>query len=1349
MKVSFAHDRGPRPSSFEKLFPLVTCLMLSLASSRNLAARGLEDGQPVIRNYLPAEYQAYDQSTAAVQDSHGLVYFGNRDLVLEYDGENWRKIPVPNAAYVQALAIDSNDVIYVGGVNELGYVQTEARGERRFVSLLRHLPAEDQDFQDVFAVHSTLEGIYFTASQHLFRWSNNQFRVWRLKSPGRLSSYWVANHLYVVQPGVGLLRLEGDVLRLVSHDPIFSSDRYLPMMLPRPDGSVLVCTFRHGLYLLRENAVVPFSSAVNEFLKVNQPHSGVLLQNGSVAIATLLGGMIVFHADGTFQALIDESVGLQTNRVHQVLQDRLGSLWLPLGYGISRVELFAPVSVFSSYLGLKHSLVNDVLRYHDQLFAATDSGVYQLAPAPNGVGISRFKLVNGLRDSFTTLESQSAGLLAGGANGVFWIRNERTQRIYPAKGSNDVGEVDVILRSKVQPERFFVGGAGGLRSFWYENDRWRDEGQIAGVDVEVRSIVETEKGVLWLGTLNSGVVHVSFEEGTARDRGPARVRRYGAGEGLPPNHGWVRIYRYHGRELFTTDRGIYSFDSMGQRFQPERVFGERFADGSTSVTGFASDGEDLVWLLALKSGAEASVLERPQILCGHRQQSGVYAWKPLPVWVNDVLGTVEELTWDSASKVLWCGTKEGLLRVDLRLLPPREANVATLIRRVAQPGGKLLFDGHDGLERNDPVLDHKRNSIHFEYAAPRRFVGDKNEYQTYLEGFDSEWSDFSVKTTRDFTNLREAQYRFKVRAREGDGNLSQAASFAFSVQAPWFRTVWAYLLYAVAFGGVIWLSVQLRSQALRRNNLELQTRVQARTVEVDKKNEELAAKIQALKISEQHAQEEKEKAIQSEQRALDASRAKSVFLANMSHELRTPLNAILGFAQLMEGERGRSLQDKEQLDIILRSGEHLLGLINDVLSISKIEAGKQTLHEEVFGLSRMLQVLEEVFRSRTQAKGLFLDFDLAPDLPQNVRGDEGKLRQVLMNLLGNAVKFTKTGGITLRARWRQEMAAFEVEDTGVGISEGDQKAIFEPFMQSQSGLNSRQGTGLGLSICRNFVQLMGGNLCVTSTEGQGSIFSFEVRLPATTEAEARPEERRVVGLLPGQPDYRIVVADDRWENRVVLVKLLASVGFNVREAVDGKETLEVWRSWQPHLIWMDMRMPVMDGMEATRTIRNSEMNQYQHRLGQDQREDSAGAPKPFPPPGRCIIIALTASAFEHNRTAILAAGCDDFVTKPFQNSTVFDKLAKYLGVEFIYEEPETETSSESRKPVLTSNQLMLLPSEWVDQLAQAAALGDDQAAHRIVDQIIEKDGTLGQELRRMVKKFKFEEITQLIQRALQ
>src|SRR5262245_3472215 len=240
MNVSFAHDRGSRPCFSEKLLPLVTCLILSLTSSRNLAAQGLEDGPPVIRNDLPAEYQAYDQSMAAVQDSHGLVYFGNRDLILEHDGESWRKIPVPNAAYVQALAIDSNDVIYVGGVNELGYVQTEARGERRFVSLIRHLPAQDQDLQDVSAVHVTSEGIYFTASQHLLRWSNNQFRVWRLKSPGRLSSYWVANHLYVVQPGVGLLRLEGDVLRLVSHDPIFSSEKYLPMMLPRPDGSVLV-----------------------------------------------------------------------------------------------------------------------------------------------------------------------------------------------------------------------------------------------------------------------------------------------------------------------------------------------------------------------------------------------------------------------------------------------------------------------------------------------------------------------------------------------------------------------------------------------------------------------------------------------------------------------------------------------------------------------------------------------------------------------------------------------------------------------------------------------------------------------------------------------------------------------------------------------------------------------------------------------------------------------------------------------------------------------------------------------------------------------------------------------------
>jgi CheY-like chemotaxis protein len=432
----------------------------------------------------------------------------------------------------------------------------------------------------------------------------------------------------------------------------------------------------------------------------------------------------------------------------------------------------------------------------------------------------------------------------------------------------------------------------------------------------------------------------------------------------------------------------------------------------------------------------------------------------------------------------------------------------------------------------------------------------------------------------------------------------------------------------------------------------------------------------------------------------------------------------------------------------MRSGEHLLGLINDVLSISKIEAGKQTLNTQVFGLGRLLKGLEEIFTPRTRAKGLYLKFEQAPELPQFVLGDEGKLRQVLINLLGNAVKFTKAGGITLRARWREGIGGFDIEDTGPGISEAEQKAIFEPFAQSRSGVDSKQGTGLGLTISRNFVQLMGGDLCVKSIEGQGSTFSFEINLSASNEIEEGSEERKVIGLEPGQPSYRILVADDRWENRALLVKLLAAAGFVIREAVDGNEVLETWRTWQPHLIWMDVRMPGMDGLEATRTIRSAEADQGLTQLNDAPPGREVGQLPKSEDWARCVIIALTASAFEHHRVAILAAGCDDFVTKPFRTATVFEKLVKHLGVRFVYDEPEIASSARQAEFGAAMGRLASLPEQWIEELAQAAAIGDDQAAHRIVDQITEKDDGLGRELRRMVKRFEFEQIARSIGEAL-
>jgi PAS domain S-box-containing protein len=332
--------------------------------------------------------------------------------------------------------------------------------------------------------------------------------------------------------------------------------------------------------------------------------------------------------------------------------------------------------------------------------------------------------------------------------------------------------------------------------------------------------------------------------------------------------------------------------------------------------------------------------------------------------------------------------------------------------------------------------------------------------------------------------------------------------------------------------------------------------------------------------------------LQEARRAAEAAnQAKSAFLANMSHELRTPLNAILGFTQLMDRDPNLTAEQQENLGIINRSGEHLLALINEVLEMSKIEAGRVTLEENSFDLYRLLDGLEEMFRLRARDKGLALSFERAENVPQYVRTDEGKLRQVLSNLLGNAVKFTQEGGVALRVGTKDEgrrtkdqppsvvrrsSLVFEVEDTGPGMAPEELAVVFDPFVQATSGQQPQEGTGLGLSISQQYVRLMGGDITVSSEVGRGSLFQFDVQagLADAAEVQAAQPRRRVLGLEPNQPIYRLLVAEDKETNRQLLVKLLEPLGFEVQEAVNGQEAIEVWERWEPHLIWMDMRMPV-------------------------------------------------------------------------------------------------------------------------------------------------------------------------------
>src|SRR5450755_1749843 len=397
-----------------------------------------------------------------------------------------------------------------------------------------------------------------------------------------------------------------------------------------------------------------------------------------------------------------------------------------------------------------------------------------------------------------------------------------------------------------------------------------------------------------------------------------------------------------------------------------------------------------------------------------------------------------------------------------------------------------------------------------------------------------------------------------------------------------------------------------------------------------------------------------------EQSLQQANRAKSVFLANMSHEIRTPMNAILGFSQLMLRDPDLTPRQCQYLGTINRSGEHLLALINDILEMSKIEAGRTTLNLTTFDLPGLLKDLEMMFRVRTDEKKLSFSVETIGDVPQYIVTDINKLRQVFINVLGNAVKFTEQGGIGLRVRTDCEampepFLQVEIEDTGPGISPEDQDKLFRHFEQTKTGQQAGTGTGLGLAISREFVRLMGGDITVSSQVGRGSIFI--IHLPLTEgeaqAVQAKDKPRHVVSLQPGQAKCRVLIADDIEDNRQLLAQLLAPVGFELRLATNGEEAVKEFREWRPHLILMDFRMPVMDGHEAIRRIRGM-----------------AGGKE-------LKIIAVTASAMDENRQELIKIGADDFISKPFRDVELFQKIHAHLGVEYVYAEHPTAASEET------------------------------------------------------------------------
>ncbi|MEY1639054.1 SpoIIE family protein phosphatase [Tenuifilum sp. 4138str] len=789
-------------------------------------------GQPFIKNYTLKDYKAKSQNWAIAKDSRGVMYFANNDGVLEYDGRNWELIGINKGAIARSLAIDSTGTIYVGAENEFGCIQPDGLGKLYYSSFSDLLPSQGQGFSDINKVYITNSGVLFCSNKKIFRYHSGKISVIDLPKGGFLS-FMVNNKLFMGDYWEGLMLLEYDKFVPCKGGKFFAKKDVFGV-LPYGNDLLLIATSNNGLYLYNPFTGItdrPKQSGYSGLHKIitDKTLYGISILNNGFIINTLYGGAVVVDSSFQIKEIYSKAGGLQDEVVLGVLLARQGfvsePLWMSLNNGISKVEINNPFRVFNENQGLNQEIL-DIFQYNQKLYFATINGVYTLES--NGFQ-PFFKKIEQTEGECWSITECSGSLIIGGAYNFYIHNGQKTTRVE----TNDM--IFKVYSSKKYPNKIYVGENKGLSVFNFERGKLYRISKLDKITERVTNIIEDKRGNLWLTTIKNELIKVSISPQSTI------ITNFTDSLATTEPH-TLYPFCFENNMYFVTSNSLLLYDENADRLVPAKDLDSSFIAAAMGLTHYAEDLLGNIWLVSVKNGAnQISLLEK----------QGESKFKVLSTPFKRLPPCIFNAIFPDSHGVTWLGTSEGLITFNTKTPINFSDPCRTLIRKVYLGEDSLIFSGTftDKGKVLDfqpqhliPVLKYRNNGLTFHFSAPYFIEENETQYSYFLEGFDSEklgWSNWANEAKKEYTNLPEGNYTFKVKAKNIFGIESLEAQFSFRIKPPWYRTIFAYILYLVVLSVFVWIVVKLNIRRLEKEKERLEGIVLERTAEIRQQKEKI------------------------------------------------------------------------------------------------------------------------------------------------------------------------------------------------------------------------------------------------------------------------------------------------------------------------------------------------------------------------------------------------------------------------------------------------------------------------------------------------------------------------------